>query len=506
MAVIKNNINFGNQNIKRVYRGSDQITQIWKRIDDQNKLLYYYGDGSQGLTYEIDYADEQKSKLFTQIGTSPKYGYATPESGTVYPIEYSLNVTDPDGVVISVQAVTVTPTPISEPTISGTQISFTINPGEPEKTVAAKINVTYTLRTKVDSTDLVVTGIAEEASPFLSLNIPQDTFEFGDQNKIGTVTAIGARALSGNDSTKIQGAVTFPNTVETIGADAFLNCAGITQVTISESVTSIGLAAFACCPSLKNVFWNAINCTEAGSGHYPIFGTYPDIGTTGMQDTAITNVVIGDNVESLPAYVFSGCSSLVNIDIGRGVKSIGTDAFRGDYTDTKDVVIDDLRYFCQINFANQYANPLNLSGGTRLYKTDFKGERTEITSIDTDSLYSSGSEVTLPVLFQRCYNIKKVEINSDTDTVVKVVHTNGSTDSVDWSISTLNIVSCGVGSYFDEGIFSDSFETVLILFASTWAAYDGDVPVTTISPTGPSSANWSSFFNNNIGYKIQRIL
>ena len=51
MAIIKNNINFGNQNIKRIYKGSNQITQIWKKVNNQTKLLYYYGDGSQGLTY-----------------------------------------------------------------------------------------------------------------------------------------------------------------------------------------------------------------------------------------------------------------------------------------------------------------------------------------------------------------------------------------------------------------------------------------------------------------------
>lgn len=51
MAIIKNNINFGNQNIKRIYKGNNQITQIWKKVNNQNKLLYYYGDGSQGLTY-----------------------------------------------------------------------------------------------------------------------------------------------------------------------------------------------------------------------------------------------------------------------------------------------------------------------------------------------------------------------------------------------------------------------------------------------------------------------
>lgn len=75
------------------------------------------------------------------------------------------------------------------------------------------------------------------------------------------------------------------------------------------------------------------------------------------------------------------------------------DAFRGTYTDTKDVAIYDIYNFCKIDFANQYANPLNLAGETTLYKVDFKGERTEITSINTNDLYSSNGEVTLPALF-----------------------------------------------------------------------------------------------------------
>lgn len=359
--------------------------------------------------------------------------------------------------------------------------------------------------TETDSSmpKLAVTGITEVKSPLPLLNIPEHTFEFGDQNKIGTVVAIEDAALRGNDSTKISGAVTVADTVEKIGRDAFLDCTGITSVSIGSNITSIGLAAFACCPRLTDVFWYATNCIETGSGTYPIFGSYPDIGTTGLQDTAIKNVVIGDRVTELPAYVFSGCSSLVDIYINSKVKSIGLNAFSGSYTNAKDVAIDGLYDFCQINFANQYANPLNLAGETRLYKT-LNGVRTEITSIDTNDLYSSNKETTLPALFQRCCNINKIEINSGLNTVVKVVYTNGSTDSTRWNIPTLDIYSCAVGSYFDEAVFLDSFETVRIYFASTWAAYDGDTLVDTISPTGPTGANWNAFFNNNATYKIMR--
>lgn len=88
--------------------------------------------------------------------------------------------------------------------------------------------------------------------------------------------------------------------------------------------------------------------------------------------------------------------------------------------------------------------------------------------------------------------------------MVKVVYTKGSTDSDEWSVSTLNIYSCAVGSYFDESVFSSSFETVKIYFASTWAAYEGDTIVATISPTGSTGTNWSTFFNDNAGCKIMR--
>ena len=324
MAVIKNNINFGNQNIKRIYKGNNQITQIWRKVNNQNKLLYFYGDGSQGLTYEIIYDDVQKEKTFRQLSTSSKIGFDTESGVLVYPASFSLVVTDTDGSVISIKdAVVTAPSAyeVSTPEITDTTITFTAYARQPSTTIVADVKVTYTVRKNVDSTNLAVTG--KTSVSITHLDIPRYTFEFGDQNRIGTVKAINNQALAHTASNKLNGGISILNDIESIGDNAFLDCTGITSVHIGSNIKSIGLAAFACCPSLKTVYWWAENCTEAGSGNYPIFGEYPETEIASMQNTAITQVAIGSNVKSLPTYAFTKCKSLSSINIPNNVTEVG---------------------------------------------------------------------------------------------------------------------------------------------------------------------------------------
>ena len=78
-----------------------------------------------------------------------------------------------------------------------------------------------------------------------------------------SVTSIGNEAFCSCSSLT---SITIPNGVTSIGANAFLYCRGLTSITIPNSVTSIGYKAFCWCDSLTNITyngtqsqWNSIN-------------------------------------------------------------------------------------------------------------------------------------------------------------------------------------------------------------------------------------------------------
>ena len=89
--------------------------------------------------------------------------------------------------------------------------------------------------------------------------------------------------------------VTIPDSVTSIGNSAFSRCTGLTSITIPDSITSIGDSAFSRCDGL-------------------------------------TSIIIPDSVTSIGNNAFSDCYGLTSITIGDSVTSIGYGAFRNCYS------------------------------------------------------------------------------------------------------------------------------------------------------------------------------
>ena len=130
--------------------------------------------------------------------------------------------------------------------------------------------------------------------------------------------------------------ITIPDSVTSIGDYAFYLCTNLTSVTIPDSVTSIGLSAFYWCDSLTSVtignsvtsigeeaFYRCTNLTSVTIGNgVTIIGERMFSGCT-----SLTSIVIPDSVTSIGEWAFSGCTSLTSVVIPDSVTSIGKYVF-----------------------------------------------------------------------------------------------------------------------------------------------------------------------------------
>ena len=122
-----------------------------------------------------------------------------------------------------------------------------------------------------------------------------------------TLTSIGTEAFKG---TSWAADINIPVGVTSIEASTFQD-SGITSVTGAAGVTSIGASAF------------------QGSGLTSItLGAVSSIGASAFQDSGLTSFTIPDGVTSIEASTFKGTTSLTSLTIPDGVTSIGASAFQ----------------------------------------------------------------------------------------------------------------------------------------------------------------------------------
>ncbi len=133
--------------------------------------------------------------------------------------------------------------------------------------------------------------------------------------------------------------LTIGNSVTTIGDDAFYNCTGLTSVTIPNSVTSIGNYAFSDCDGLTEI---AIGNSVTEIGEYAFYNT---LWYTNQPDGLIylgkvlyaykgtmpenTSIEIKEETVSISPSAFKNCTGLTSVTIGNSVTEIGDKAFSG---------------------------------------------------------------------------------------------------------------------------------------------------------------------------------
>jgi hypothetical protein len=159
-------------------------------------------------------------------------------------------------------------------------------------TSAAKAQYIYTTN---DDGRITITGYTGSGG---ALTIP-DTIDGRAVNSIGDNAFAGAGLTS----------LTIPNSVSSIGDGAFADCTSLTSVTIPDTVTELGRQAFEFCSGMTNV---TIGNRVTNIGGYAF-----------VHCVALTSVSLPDSVSRIGVGAFTGCG-LTSMTIGSGLTEIGS--------------------------------------------------------------------------------------------------------------------------------------------------------------------------------------